>query len=58
MIAKDDCVSVLTHSDSDGDHLSFQCTEKNIEIQKCSRLRLVYNKQHKNTTCVCHEYVM
>lgn len=57
MIAKDDCVSVWTHSDNDVDHLSFQCIEKNIEIQDWDWCII---SKHKNTKCVtlCHEYVM
>lgn len=54
MIAKDDCVSVLTHSDNDGDHYLFNALRKILTDWDST----MYNKQHKNTTCVCHEYVM
>lgn len=56
MIAKDDCVSVLTHSDNDGDHYLFNALRKILRFTMFKTE--VYNKQHKNTTCVCHEYVM
>lgn len=52
MIAKDDCVSVLTHSDNDGDHYLEKYWDSTMFKTE------VYNKQHKNTTCVCHKYVM
>lgn len=57
MISKDDCVSVLTHSDNDGDHYTFSMHWEKYWDSTMFKTE-VYNKQHKNTTCVCHEYVM